>query len=86
MMDNTTAKQPRQLITNPEPLTVRTKRAAAMCDVSPRKWAEMESCGKVPPSYKLGGCKIWKTEHLRLWTDWNFPNLDRFQQLMEARK
>jgi len=83
-MDST--KQTSQLITTPEPLLVRADRASAICGVSPRKWAEMASSGRIPPSYKLGGCKVWRLADLRLWVEMDMPNLDRFLQLKEARK
>ncbi len=67
-----------------EPLLVRAKDAAALCGVSPRKWADLRSSGKVPPSFKLGGCVVWKTAHIRLWIEWDMPTLDRFEQLLAA--
>jgi len=71
-------------ITLPEPLLCRTAQAAAISGVSPRKWAEMESSGRIPPAYKLGGCKVYKLSHLRLWVEWDMPNADRFLQLLDA--
>ena len=72
-------------ITIPEPLLCRTDRTAAILGVSTRKIAEMASAGLLPPSYRLGGCVLYKLEHLRLWTKWDMPNLDTFQQLLKAR-
>ncbi len=69
-----------------EPLLVRAKQAAGICSISPRKWADLQASGKIPPSYKLGGCRVWKTEHLRLWIEWDFPNIEKFNQLLEKRK
>lgn len=77
------AKPPQ--ITLPEPLLCRTLQAAAISGVSPRKWAEMESSGQIPPSYKLGGCKVWKLSHLKKWVEWSMPNADRFMQLLETQ-
>ena len=73
-------------VTQLEPLLVRANQAAALCGVSPRMWADLRSSGKLPPSFKLGGCVVWKVEHLRLWIKWDMPNLVRFEQLLAARE
>jgi len=70
-----------------EPICIRPKQAAALIGVSPRKFAEMRSCGLLPPSFKLGGCIVFKIEDLKDWARWGFPNLDRFLALQkEATK
>lgn len=72
-------------ITLPEQMLLRTVEAAAVSGVSPRKWAEMESSGQIPPSYKLGGCKVWKLSDLRKWVEWSMPNTDKFMQLLATQ-
>lgn len=70
-----------------EPLAVRPQIACALIGISPRKFAEMRTCGLLPPAYKLGGCLLYKTNDLRQWVELGFPNTDRFLALQEvARK
>ena len=70
-----------------EPLAVRPKHAAALIGVSLRKFNSMRSCGLLPPSYKLGGCVVFKINDLKDWAAWGFPCLDRFVALQkEAEK
>ena len=66
-----------------ERIAVRLKEAAALIGVSPRKFAEMRSCGLLPPSYKLGGCVVFKIDDLKDWARWGFPCLDRFLALQK---
>ena len=69
------------------PIAIRSKQAAALIGVSPRKFAEMRACGLLPPAYKLGGCLVYRTSDLKQWSAWGFPNLDRFLALQkEAEK
>ncbi len=64
-----------------EPLLVRAKQAAEICSISPRKWADLQAQGKLPPCHKLGRCKVWRLNDLKLWVDYNFPNREQFQNL-----
>ena len=74
-------------VTQLEPIAVRPKVAAALIGVSLRKFAEMRTCGLLPPAYKLGGCLVYRTSDLKQWSAWGFPNLDRFLALQkEAEK
>ena len=61
-----------------EPLTVRPAQAAQMLSVSLRKFHSMRASGLLPPMYKLGACCVYKTEDLKKWAEWGFPNLDLF--------
>lgn len=64
-----------------EPLLIRAKDAAALCGVSPRKWGDLQASGQIPPSFKLGGCRVWRVSDLKKWVAWGMPNLDRFEAL-----
>ena len=66
-----------------EPLAVRPAEAARLIGVSLRKFAEMRSCGLLPPSYKLGRCVVFKIDDLKNWVRWGFPCLDRFLALQK---
>ena len=69
-----------------EPILIRAKDAAALCGVSPRTWQSLRAEGRVPRAYKLNGCVLWRLSDLRKWVDLGMPNLDKFSQLMEAKK
>jgi predicted DNA-binding transcriptional regulator AlpA len=67
-----------------EPLLVRAKEASRLCGVSPRKWADLQASGQIPPAYRLGGCVVWKLEDIRLWIQYDMPCLDLFEQIKGA--
>jgi predicted DNA-binding transcriptional regulator AlpA len=69
-----------------EPLLLRAKSAAAMCGVSVRTWNYWRTAGKTPPSFKLGGCVVWKAEHIRLWVKLDMPKVDRFIELLQSKE
>jgi hypothetical protein len=64
-----------------EPICIRPKQAAALIGVSLRKFHSMRASGLLPPMYKLGACCVYKTEDLKKWAEWGFPNLDQFLAL-----
>ena len=69
-----------------EPIAIRSKQAAALIGVSPRKFAEMRACGQLPKSYKLNGCVVCRTLGLKQWVDWGFQFLDKFLALQKENK
>jgi len=64
-----------------EPLLIRAKQAAAICGVSPRKWADLQASGQIPPSFKLGGCRVWKISDISFWVERDMPSLDAFLKM-----
>ncbi len=77
---------PSPKITSLEPLAVRPKEAARLIGVSERTFATMRACGQLPPSYKLNGCVVYRTADLRKWSEWGFPNLDKFMKLTQNER
>lgn len=76
-------------MTNPpttEPLAVRPAEAARLIGVSPRKFSELRASGALCPSLKIGGCVLYRMTDLKLWIEWNCPNLDKFEALRGAGK
>lgn len=69
-----------------EPICIRPKQAAALIGVSLRKFHSMRASGLLPPMYKLGACCVYKTDDLKKWAEWGFPNLDRFLALQNEVK
>jgi predicted DNA-binding transcriptional regulator AlpA len=67
-------------------LSVRAKQAAELCGFGKTKWFELQKEGKIPPSFKVGGARLWRVEDLRLWVQWGFPELDDFVELKKNKK
>lgn len=71
--------------TNPlsliEPLLLQAKDAAALCGIGLRTWHTYRASGKLPPSYRIAGRRIWKRRDIERWIEWNFPCLDKFIEL-----
>ena len=68
-------------ITEIDPLAVRPAQAARLIGVSLRTFATMRSCGQLPPALKIRGCLLYRVTDLRLWLEWNCPNLERFEAM-----
>jgi predicted DNA-binding transcriptional regulator AlpA len=64
-----------------EALLVDTRRAAALCGVSPPTWYRLKAAGKTPAPVKLGRT-LYRLQDLRLWVSWGCPPRKEF----EARK
>jgi len=69
-----------------EPLAVRPKQAAQMLSISLRKFHSMRASGLLPPMYKFCACCVYKTDDLKDWVRWGFPNLDRFLTLQKEEE
>ena len=59
-------------------LSVGARDAAEMCGVSERAWWRLDSAGKVPPSFMLGGRRVWRTDDLKRWAEIGYPSRDAF--------
>ena len=68
------------------PLLLSAKDAAKLCGIGVRTWHTYRASGKLPPSFKICGRRIWKREDIYHWIDWDFPNLDQFIERQEANK
>ena len=69
-----------------EPLMVRAEQAAALCGVSVRTWHSLVAAGQCPPSLKLSGCRLWRVQILRRWTELDCPPIDKFTQILKEPK
>ena len=63
----------------PERLAVDVQQMAQMVPFSIRTLRRMDSAGKLPRGFKLGGRKLWRVSDLRLWTEWGFPERQEFE-------
>ncbi len=56
-----------------QPLAVGAADAAAMMGVSLRNWWRWHAAGRTPPSFKVGGRRLWRVADLRAWAESGFP-------------
>lgn len=72
-------------LANLQHLMVRAEQAAAMCGVSTRQWHSMRASGQCPPSIKIGGCRLWRTDILQKWVSMDCPAISKFEKICKAR-
>ena len=48
--------------------------------LSLRNWRSMDSAGKTPAGFKVGGRKLWRMRDLERWAHWEFPARPEFQR------
>lgn len=68
----------------PEPLLLQAKEAAGLCGIGLRTWHTYRASGKLPPSYRIAGRRIWKRRDIERWIEWDFPCLDNFIELLKS--
>lgn len=44
-----------------------------------RTWRSMDSSGKAPTGFKVGGRKLWRIADLERWAEWGFCDRAEFQ-------
>ncbi len=69
-----------------EPLLLREKEVAELVGVSPRTWRDWRAGGKIPPSYKIGKSRFWKTAEIMQWIELDMPNIERFIAYQAGKK
>ncbi len=69
-----------------EPLLLRAEQAAALCNLSVSTWHEYRVAGRIPPSIKIGRARLWRLDVLRRWCEWDCPNIDKFNELMQTER
>jgi predicted DNA-binding transcriptional regulator AlpA len=67
------------------PILIDAKRAAALCGVSARHWATLDSEGLIPSPVRLGRRVLWRAEELRDWARAGCPPRLRWQESAEER-
>ena len=75
-MDSTT-QQPAQL-------AVDVRQMAKMVPFAIRTLRRMDSAGKLPLGFKVGGRKLWRLSDLRLWCEWGFPDRTEFEARLRS--
>ena len=63
-------------------LAVDIKQMASMVPFAVRTLRRMDSGGKLPRGFKVGGKKLWRVSDLKLWTEWGFPERAEFEARM----
>ncbi len=75
-MDSTTQQ--------PEQLAVDVRQMTKMVPFAVRTLRRMDSAGKLPRGFKVGGRKLWRVSDLRLWTEWGFPERQEFEARLRS--
>ena len=52
--------------------------------LSLRNWRSMDSAGKTPAGFKVGGRKLWRMRDLERWGEWGFCDRVEFQARLTA--
>ena len=47
-------------------------------------WRSMDSAGKTPAGFKVGGRKLWRMRDLERWAQWGFCDRAEFQTRLAA--
>lgn len=81
-------KQNRKPVDPITPVAVDARGVATMFSLSIRTVRRLDSSGRLPSGFKIGGRKLWRIRDLQLWSDWGFPCRGAFQDCLrtEARK
>ena len=66
-----------------EVLAVDVKQMAGILPFSVRTLRRMDSAGRLPRGFKVGGRKVWRVTDLRLWCEWGFPARDEFEMRLQ---
>ncbi|MFH1731224.1 MAG: DNA-binding protein [Planctomycetota bacterium] len=69
----------------PMPILIDAKRAAALCGVSARHWATLDSEGLIPAPVRLGRRVLWRRAELGSWVAAGCPPRLRWQEKQEER-
>jgi excisionase family DNA binding protein len=71
---------------NPEPLLLGISQTMELLGCPRRTLYSLMNAGKLPPSFRLGGKRVFRRQDLTRWIDLGMPNLERFQVLTGGRK
>ena len=66
-------------IQQPEPLAVDVRQMSKLVPFAVRTLRRMDSGGKLPRGFKVGGRKLFRVADLRLWSEWGFPDRAEFE-------
>lgn len=66
-------------MTDPAPLLLDAKAAAAMCGVSRTTWWSLHAAGRIPVPVHLGRRTLWRAVELAAWTEAGCPPRHRWQ-------
>jgi len=69
---------------NTKPL-LNVKAIARYLDVSVRTVYTYKNSGKLPPSHKMGGKRVWLQSDLDTWIKLGMPSLDKFLDLTSEK-
>ena len=65
---------------------VDARRAAALCSISARFWAQLDASGKVPLPRKLGRRSLWSVAEIDAWISAGCPERGKWAQMRQEKK
>lgn len=68
------------------PLLLRARDIGILLGFSQRKVWAMLSSGQLPPSFRLGGSRVWRKTDIDQWIAAGFPRLEEFISLKGGRQ
>lgn len=79
--NNETIQQP----AGAAPIAIDAERVVTVLfpDLSLRTWRRIDSSGKCPRAFSVGGRKLWRTSDLQSWAAWGFPNRAEFEATLK---
>ncbi len=69
---------PATMPSSADALALDAKAAAALFSMGERTWWRLDSAGKVPPGYRVGGRRLWRRRDLERWAALGFPDRRAF--------
>ena len=63
----------------PDRLAIDVRGIAKLVPFAVRTLRRMDSGGKLPRGFKVGGRKLWRVSDLLLWSEWGFPDRGEFE-------
>ena len=61
------------------PIAVDVKGITKLFPVSVRSWRRLDSSGKIPRGFMLGGHKLWRIADLEQWAALGFPSREEYE-------
>ena len=80
-MKNNTQKQASN---TPQPLAISARELARLLDVSLRQVWRLNSTGKLPKPFRLGGSVKWRREEIIAWLGQNCPDRTEWDVIKET--
>lgn len=65
-------------------IAVDVRRMSSLVPFSVRTLRRMDSAGRMPRGFRVGGKKLWRISDLKLWAQLGFPRREKFEALVKS--